>query len=202
MNLYTGKADWTWVEPHLGGKWRKTGQRQGEEILSGALLFKPRRQTHACVYTHTHPYTRTCLWLLADHFSWLWPLPKQKSSLTAPTLTSKERRLLLPELEADPRWRIKLLTSGCSEQTSAHKYEERMKTTKSTCRVGRGHLHIVLYPASSRKNALLGFHISSFLNGTWHSRVNWNIPSSVRPSPSLSGTQEQCSIHLSRVFFH
>lgn len=57
MNLYTGKADWMWVEPHLGGKWSKTGQRQGEEILSGALLFKPQRHTHASVHTHTPLHT-------------------------------------------------------------------------------------------------------------------------------------------------
>lgn len=57
MNLYIGKADWTWVEPHLGGKWSKTGQRQGEESPIGALLFKPRRHTHACVCAHTPLHT-------------------------------------------------------------------------------------------------------------------------------------------------
>lgn len=157
MNLYIGKADWKWVEPHLGGKWSKTGQRQGEESPIGALLFKPRR--------HTHPYTHTYLWLLADHFSWPWPLPKKKSNLTAHMLTSKERSLFLPELKADPRWRVKLLTSGCRE-SKLQPTNTRKEWRPRSLLVLWARLRIVLYPVSSRKNRFAW--LSYFFFPEWH----------------------------------
>lgn len=62
INLYIGKADWTWVEPHMGGKWSKTGQRQGEESpIRGTPLQASEIYTRMRVCAHTHPHTHTCL---------------------------------------------------------------------------------------------------------------------------------------------